>query len=272
MTGYDKRECFSRATGLLSKKDDDALTYVALELRLCLEAIIYEKLGAYSKYVPSVVFEKWQPTHALKMLLQFEPGADENLRMRIAPEDPSGQPAGPWVDLGEHRTLQLTWLVKNYNKLGSYLHAPRGPSPKIDSKKMREDLERIAAEIKEVLESPIVGVTLAERVQFRCVVCGQDGLANAEGVRLSKRVHCVNPDCGAVYNAEEGEKGWKLHLEVSAFDCLSCGSPVQTENRFLDIGRRFVCSKCNTEHVFVGRQWGYVKAHDIKGGTNQGGA
>lgn len=258
MRRYDKRACFERATDLLSKKGDDTLTHAALDLRQCIEAIVYEKLSVYSKYIPGLVYEKWQPPHALKMLLQFEPDADENLRMRIAPENASGVPEGPWTDLGEHRTFKLSWLDKNYNKLGSYLHVPHGRNLGFDTQKMREDLERIAAEIKAVLDSSIIGMALAERVQFKCAVCGQECLANADGVRRSRRAVCINPNCGAFHHAEEGEQGWTLQLEASKFECRICGASVRLQNRLLDIGRTFACSECGAEHLIVGRQWAYA--------------
>lgn len=108
---------------------DDVLQYAALELRQCVESIIYEKLRVYKKYVPGVVFEKWQPQHASKMLLQFEPGADESFRMAIREEHEDGVASETPVYVGEYRSLSLSWLEKNYNKLGSYLHVPHTRRP-----------------------------------------------------------------------------------------------------------------------------------------------
>jgi len=125
MTIYNKRQCLDRAQNMLSKEDDSFLRYACLELRFCMEAITYEKLNAYSSYVPAKVFNKWQPAHALKVLLQFEPNADENFTMYVSPESSPGVPTGKRTNFGEHRTFKLNWLKKNYNKLGSYLHMPK---------------------------------------------------------------------------------------------------------------------------------------------------
>ncbi len=269
MHRYDKRACFERGTNLLSRDDDNVLVYAALELRECIEAVVYEKLSIYSKYVPGLVFEKWQPPHALKMLLQFEPDADENLRVRIAPESAPGVAADSWTDLGEHRTFKLGWLVSNYNRLGSYLHVPHGRDQGFDTKKMREDLVKIAAGIERVLQSSIVGMTLAERVQFKCAVCGQECLANASGLRQSKRAVCVKPNCGAVHYAKEDERGWMLHLEATEFKCRHCHVPIRLQNRFLDVGRHFLCPECQTEHVIVEWQWAYATRREAESYANE---
>jgi len=269
MNRYNKQSCFKRGTDLLSKGDDDVLAYAALEFRECIEAVVYEKLRVYSKYVPSLVFEKWQPPHALKILLQFEPDADENLRVRIAPESAPGVTANSWTDLGEHRTFKLGWLESNYNRLGSYLHVPHGRDQGFDTRKMREDLVKIAAEIEGVLQGSIVGMTLAQRVQFKCAVCGQECLANASGLRQSKRAVCVNPNCGAVHYAKEGEQGWVLHLEATDFKCRHCNAPIELQNRFLDVGLQFLCPECQTEHVIVGRQWAYATRREAESYTSR---
>jgi hypothetical protein len=116
-----------------------------------MEAITYEKLNAYSSYVPAEVFNKWQPNHALKMLLQFEPHADEEFSLCVSPELETGKPTGNWTNIGEHRTFKLSWLTKNYNRLGSYLHMPQNSNTlnedMEDSSEIRQKLHEIATEL-----------------------------------------------------------------------------------------------------------------------------
>ncbi len=266
----DKHIYLKRANDLLGNREDDLLPYVALELRRCMEAIVYEKLEAYSKYVPGVVFETWQPPQAMKVLLQFEPEADENIRVRIAPEAEYGIPsAGPWTDLGEHKTLKLKWLAKNYNRLGNYLHVPHGKETLPNHTEMRTELSGIAETLENVLKSSITGMTLAERVHFTCQVCGQVNLANAEGVRKTGQAFCIDPNCGIVYHATEVEKGWKLTPEVSYFDCRDCGAAIRLPNSRLAIGLTFKCEACGSDHVVVGRSWAYgTKAEISRQGTD----
>ena len=225
-----------------------------------MEAIVYEKLEAYSKYVPGAIFQRWQPTHALKVLLQFEPGADETVRVRIAKESQYGVPsAGPWTTLGDHKTLKLGWLAKEYNRLGNYLHVPHGSqATPPNAAQQKTELIRIAKGLEDVLNSSIVAITLAERVGFACQVCGQANLANAEGVRKTGQAFCINPSCGLVYHAIEDQGGWKLVPEVSNFSCRDCGAAIALPNNRLTIGLEFKCGSCGSVHIIVERQWGYA--------------
>ena len=122
-------------------------------LRQCIEAILYEKIKGYSKVVPGVVFEKWQPPHILKTLLQFEPGADEDFRLAVALESEPGVRKGPFQLIGEHKSFKLKWLNKNYNKLGSYLHVPQKSKKILDYDIIRADLLEIVSELDEIVKN-----------------------------------------------------------------------------------------------------------------------
>lgn len=52
LMNLDKHSCLARATALLAAPTHENLRYAALELRLCIEAITYEKLRTYSNMVP----------------------------------------------------------------------------------------------------------------------------------------------------------------------------------------------------------------------------
>ena len=121
----DKQVHLSKAKEWLAGGESSQLRYASLELRLCLEAIVYEKLEYYKKYVPGVVFSKWQPGHAMKMLKQFEPDADIDCRLAFAPESSPGVTCGPFQAMGEHRFFSTKWLNKNYHRLSSHLHVQR---------------------------------------------------------------------------------------------------------------------------------------------------
>jgi hypothetical protein len=64
----EKLDAFSAATRLLEKQDDVLLRYAALELRRCIEALIYEKLIVYGDLLPEDSVHKWQPDKAFDAL------------------------------------------------------------------------------------------------------------------------------------------------------------------------------------------------------------
>jgi len=253
----------NQARDLLARRDDGSLPYAALELRRCIESIVYEKLLTYTKYVPGLVFEQWQPAHALKALLQFEPDADEEFRLRIAEEDPLGNPRGPWIEMGEHRTFKLSWLQKNYNKLGSFLHVPHGRMKGWTANDVRAYLDEVVAELDRILQSSIIGVSLASRISFKCAVCSSNSLVNTQVAEETKRAICINPNCGAIYHLEKRDDQWQVDLEQTEFKCRNCGASIWLENRHLDIGCLFKCSECNVEYLIVARQWAYSAKEEV---------
>lgn len=82
----EKVQAYKAATELLGRKDDAVLRYVALELRRCIEAVVYEKLVAYGDLIPADAARTWQPPQAFKALLAVEPGADKDAVIAIGPQ------------------------------------------------------------------------------------------------------------------------------------------------------------------------------------------
>jgi len=268
MAHYDMWSCLERARDLLSTAGDGCLRYACLELRFCIEAIVYAKLDVYSSYVPAAIFEKWQPNHAMKMLLQFEPEAGEDFTLYVSPESEPGIPTGNWTCLGQHNALKLSWLNRNYNKLGSYLHVKMGNKEVRETSEelsaIRKDIEAILSEVERAVNSDIVGATLAPRIQFKCQACEEISLVNIEVLRKAGRAPCISPQCGAEYVASEDETGWGFKLAMTSFKCLKCERTSFLENQHVDVGKRFRCKHCGEVHRIAAGQWSYERVTDKK--------
>ena len=257
----DKRSCMARAQALMADATPESLRYAALELRLCIEALTYEKLRAFSQIVPEEVLRTWQPPQAVKALLEFEPPADRTFVLYAGIEEEYGKPAKDMKYVGTHISLRLGWLRKHYNKLGSLLHAPAVGDPRApDVAALKEYLAEVIADLQEPLQSTITGGTFREVFNFTCSECGKPVIANAETVREKKKAICLNPQCKAEYFAQVSETDQAtFKLMVTVFECAGegCDGTVQIENRKLDVGVEFACPKCGLKHVIVHRQWGY---------------
>jgi hypothetical protein len=269
---HDKWQSLERAKKLLTQNDDSVLRYVCLELRFCMEAITYEKLNAYSAYVPAKVFKKWQPSHAMKMLLQFEPHADEGFSLYISPESAPGKPTGNWSNIGEHRTFKLRWLTKTYNKLGSYLHMPQNrdsvDEEAEDSDEIRKELQEISTEISRVLDGDIISMTLASRIRFKCQACNQTSVVHEGVLSETHQATCIYPQCGAEYFATKETTGeWQFKMKAMSFNCLNCGTTSWLQSHNLDIGTKFKCRRCAEVHRIIAGEWRYEKDSKIKNGS-----
>lgn len=258
----EKRASLARAKELLSSPDQNAIRYAALDLRLCMEAITYEKLRGYASIIPEEVLAKWQPPQAVKALLEFEPNGDKSFTLFAGIEDRYGEPAKQMHLVGEHRALGYGWLRKHYNKVGHLLHV-QSSSKSIsseDTKKSAVYLNEVVTDLEQVLAGKILSGALREVFEFKCKVCGQPVVCNVKATTKSNKAVCLNPQCAAEYFATISENGDACFaLKVTEFDCQSCQALIPVENRKLEIGFTFKCGSCGLSHVIESRTWSYSR-------------
>ena len=192
----EKHQALERAKTLLSSSCELDLRYAALELRRCIEAIVYEKLWAYRDRFPPDVARKWQPPQAFRALLVMEPDAEQTSVIRYARETEAGQKSpGPYRVLGTDYRFSSTWLIKTYNKLGSVLHAswPFSKNTSVNPvTNCREFLEKVYAELTPYVEKTFTS-TIAVTVSFVCEECDTTVKANAKGLRSAGEITWPKP-------------------------------------------------------------------------------
>jgi hypothetical protein len=69
-------DCLQKAKELLKSDENENLVYAALELRMSMEAVIYNQAGLYKSELPENVMEIWQPKKLLEVLLEIDPNCD----------------------------------------------------------------------------------------------------------------------------------------------------------------------------------------------------
>ena len=124
---HEKRDAFDAATALLAKQDDASLRYAALELRRCIEAIVYEKLKLYGELLPEESIHTWQAAQAFKALIEIEPNAEEDVTYGIAPQtEPDKLPDVPFRNIGTDRRPKGRRVKKVWNSLGGLTYTRSG--------------------------------------------------------------------------------------------------------------------------------------------------
>jgi hypothetical protein len=262
-----KHDHVRRARNLLDAEDAASLRYAALELRMAIEAIVYEKLRLYAPRLPAAVLDKWQPPQAMKALTQLEPHAGRPFQLRIAEQPAPGVPGTDFKYLGEHRIFEPGWLRTNYNKLGSFLHRPSARQSRSDAatdiEALRSTLRSVLSEVERVSKSQVDG-TLAKVIEFQCAACDQPVFCNEDGARQSGRATCLDASCAAEHHALfRDDGGVVFYLDATEFACLKCKHETPVENRKLAIGYEFSCEACKAAHVFLEIHWGYTLKADI---------
>ena len=106
----------------LAKGTDESLKYAALELRMAMEALTYDRAAAYKDEFPPKEYETWQPRKVMAVLLEIDPMTDKDSSIAIGSEEQYGVPAPKMTSLGTEKVLGLKTLKWHYDALGSYLH------------------------------------------------------------------------------------------------------------------------------------------------------
>lgn len=237
--------------------DTCQLGYAALELRLAIEKHVYEKLAYFAKrHGEKVLYEKWQPTKAIKVLCQLEPHADQSYALSVAPEKEPGKPEAPFITLGQHEALNAAWITKHYNKLGSFLHL----QAKSQSQKLvpLDYLQEVLAELRRVSKSNLI-TSIAETVSFECPLCETKIVCCTQALPNLDEVMCTSMTCNATFTPQRNEKGWAFNLNASDFECPECGTVCPILISELRIGAGITCNECGERYIVIGNTWQLAK-------------
>ena len=260
----EKRRSHAAAGALMAKQDDDLLRYAALELRRCIEAIVYEKLKVYGDLLPEGSVHQWQPAQAFDALIAIEPNAEETFTLAVAPQtEPGKMPSSPFKALGVDERPRGKWIKKTWHKLGFYLHAdwpfavdkPR-PSP-------RGLLEKTLDELSPTVSSS-VSAMMAMTVAFPCSSCGETVKVIEKSVESSRRAVCLTS--GTPYRAEKASGEFTFFPEEPPFTC-ECGTATFVPSKQLQVGYKFSCRHCKRQFEIVAADWKYVLSEEGAGDT-----
>lgn len=246
---HEARECVARAKALLVQSNDHALKYAALELRMAMEALIYDRMSAYKNEIPKSLYETWQPKQVLKRLLEIDPHADVAATISFGVEETPGVQAKVMTSLGTDTPLSLKDIKGYYDAFGFYLHKPTikqleaGNSG--DLVRLRERCEDVVAILDKVLSSPVFNWTMGNFSVCPCFRCQKDikrRITEADGETFT--VTC--PECGALHNIEKVGDNFRWQPAAKFVPCgyTGCDGGLKLWDDEIVRGQKFQCEKC----------------------------
>ena len=250
------KEHIKRAEKELGKNLDQHIKYAALELRMAMEAITYDRAQAYKDEFPFGEYETWQPRRVMLVLLDIDPMADQDCSLAVGVEEEYGVPAHKMRSLGSEKVLNMKVLKKHYDALGSYLHVQTLKQTRsgktIDCIKFRNRCEAISEFVKQALSSPVFNITIGNFSTINCYEC-KNPIRKRVPTSLSEvRATCY--ECNATYTISDkgdGKVEWTPHQQEIECANSRCDTKIVVWAHEMVVGRCWECQSCKGRNSFA---------------------
>lgn len=228
-----------------------ALTYAALECRLTIEQVCYERLKMSYGHISYEDLRKWQPRDVVRQVVEdaneFAASGFTVAISKTPLESNSGDltqeefEALEYVQLGEQVGFSLNKLHSLWNALSNVALHAKLPSNKDDDLQAygpSEDVNRKVVEAIEELEKLKSGTLLASAIGtnffFTCFTCGTEIRRIEKLLKHGQIVNCINPSCNETYLIHK-EGGETLHSRrIANVACESCGKEFCVPLKLID--------------------------------------
>lgn len=234
----DLKETVSTIEQHLDTGTPRSLTYAALECRLAIERICYERLRVMHEYISHDEIRRWQPAHVIKILAEeVDPHVSETYTISISstPVSETSQPESAedyntfdFLPVGTHVGFKAGYLQKLWNALSNVaLHArlPGSKSDRVtqfgDPNAIRKQVEAALTEIRRVSTGTLISTGIGREVKFNCV-CGMLNKRRIARLNHGKIINCINPDCPETWEVEFDGDEIEFGRMGQEIECL-CG-------------------------------------------------
>lgn len=253
---------------LFEQDTDQSLTYAALECRLTLEYLCYERFKLYFSYLSESDLKNWQPKHIVKQISdEIDGNVSKKSSISVSAENIDGRPPTNREEfeslkntpLGTQSELKFNKLHKLWNGLSNVaLHIPV-PSISSSSLNIYGDKEKIRKKVSEVIKllsgmkgNLLMGGSFGEEYSFNCFSCDTKIKRPVKNLQQPAVVSCINPKCQESYALQKDSDGeLEVIRRIINFSCVRCNEGLEVpirvfrELRF-DQKLNIRCGKCDT--------------------------
>ena len=126
------REYTDRIRAHLAAGEESSLTYAALEVRLALERVCYERLRTSHDYISTDDLRRWRPNYVVQTLMEMvDPKIASEWTLSMGSE-PGDNPER-YVEIGTQKGFDPKTIGLLWQAMSSFLHLSRpeefGPLP-----------------------------------------------------------------------------------------------------------------------------------------------
>lgn len=238
----------------LASKEEFRLKYVALELRMALECLIYDTSKVYRDELSEEDFDKWQPRKLLEAMIEIDPSVEKSSEWKMGIQDSKGSLPSSMTTLGTDRRLSLKEIKKYYDRFGSYLHTPTikqlEEKRDLNLSNLSKSCKDLIEILDEILSSPIYNTRMKKTSKISCKKCNRPIARSITDDQNELNAKCRN--CGASYSIisdANGKVTWQPH--VTDFKCggKECPTVAKLFDVEIEEGNYWDCHVCNGRNV-----------------------
>ncbi|QHL91160.1 hypothetical protein GVO57_10455 [Sphingomonas changnyeongensis] len=250
-----------RIRALLDQDTDQGTTYAALEARLALEKVCYDRLRQRHDYISHADLRGWNPNYVInKLMAEVDQHVGQTMTLSIG-RNPGVKPEDDdFMELGTQIGFNPSRISKLWNalaKLALHVRLPENRDDHIpdygDKAQVREKVEETIVELERLAKGTMDFSGLGEEVSFECP-CGQRNKRRAELLEIGQVISCFNPQCSRSFKVQVEEDGsHTFELDAAEIPCAACGAITMAPQRELHKMKpgemRIVrCLKCGHEN------------------------
>lgn len=262
---------------LLRENSDQSLTYAALECRLSIECICYERLRLAHDYISHDDLKKWQPRDIVNIIIQeVDPKAASTYTLSISkepcPEDVTLKEyqAMEYIPIGKQVGFDPDKLGKLWNGLAHLALHISVPVNKDDvithygsPTKIRAKVVEALKQIKQIDAGTLTSSGMGKEVSFDCV-CGANNKRRLGLLNNGQVISCIKAKCDESFEYVKSEMSFERRtFEIT---CQKCGKQFKLPKRKMEKLRtdqhlHCDCEGCE-EKIFI--QWQPMQAQELR--------
>lgn len=218
---------------LLEASDPASVTYAALEARLALEHVCYERLRIAHDLISADDLRTWTPRYVVQTVIQMvDPHVASSWTLSIKPISDNkpipGDRSEGWTTVGSQAGFDPKRIGQLWQAMGSFLHTelPQSRDHSIShyrqADKVRSKVQEVLQELDRISKGTITGYIVPEIVSFKCDDCGKENRRSKQALKHNEIVNCIKEGCKEQYRVEKSgdELSFeRLHILVACRNC-----------------------------------------------------
>jgi len=273
-------------TALLEQRTPESATYAALECRLAIEYLCYQRMQMALELASYADMGGWQPSKVIKAVEQLvdeEITGSFTLSIAAEPELPSGRELTlqerknlDYHLVGTQAPLDMKKLTRLWNALASralHVQVPKSRTDPLsihgDIALVTEKVQECLTELKKIADGTLISNGFGPEVSIVCVGCDHPVRRRTHNLADKQTVSCANPDCSESYTVTKAsDEEFTFERRVVTFDCSECRATNAIPWRQIEKMKMFevagvACVACSVRYR-IGAQASIAK---VPGGT-----